>query len=318
VRKLFAAFLVAVILLGGNLIWRVWAQGPNTFCASNTACTVTALWNFTTGNLTYNGVAPAVLPINLAGGAGVVTGVLPGANMAATNLAGGNNPGGVSGTLPNANLTTQGTDANLLTSGTVSASTGVALCTDANHGATTSGCPGGASGFKIECTSVTPVTAANTVTKTALIASCTIPANDIGASQWFYVDAFGILGDTAAPSLTIELDLDAVIICSWSPSLATANNQPWAIHGWFNGITTGASGSVSGCSIQWMSSASGGGGSAGNLALVADDTTGVAAPPQTVTVDTTVSHVLALKVTWGVANSLNTITQNNLIVERLN
>ena len=48
----------------------------------------------------------------------------------------------MSGTLPNANLNTQGTDTNLLTAGTVSASTGVALCTDANHGATTSGCPG--------------------------------------------------------------------------------------------------------------------------------------------------------------------------------
>lgn len=34
----------------------------------------------------------------------------------------------------------QGTDTSLLTSGTISASTGVSLCTDANHGATTSGC----------------------------------------------------------------------------------------------------------------------------------------------------------------------------------
>lgn len=38
----------------------------------------------------------------------------------------------------------QGTDANVLTAGTVSASTGVPLCTDANHGATTSGCASGA------------------------------------------------------------------------------------------------------------------------------------------------------------------------------
>lgn len=34
----------------------------------------------------------------------------------------------------------QGTDTSLLTSGTISASTGIGLCTDANHGATTSGC----------------------------------------------------------------------------------------------------------------------------------------------------------------------------------
>lgn len=35
----------------------------------------------------------------------------------------------------------QGTDTSFLSSGTISASTGVSLCTDANHGATTSGCP---------------------------------------------------------------------------------------------------------------------------------------------------------------------------------
>ena len=150
--------LLAVILTLGVLFAA--AQG-NTFCSSSLPCTVSALWNFT-GGLQNNGVAVPVLPINLttqvtgtlpganyaqvnlaASGNGGVGGVLPGANMAATNLAGGNNPGGVSGTLPLANLTTQGTDTNLLTSGTVSASTGVALCTDANHGATTSGCTAG-------------------------------------------------------------------------------------------------------------------------------------------------------------------------------
>src|SRR6266852_8778225 len=101
-RKLFLAFLVVVILLGGDLIFHAWAQ-TNTFCASNLACTVSGLWNFTTGNLTYNGAAPAVLPINLAGGSGVVTGTLPGANYAQVNLAASGN-GGVGGTLPAANL----------------------------------------------------------------------------------------------------------------------------------------------------------------------------------------------------------------------
>ena len=51
----------------------------------------------------------------------------------------------VDGQLAATDLSTplQGTDANLLTSGTVSASTGVSLCTDANHGATTTGCASG-------------------------------------------------------------------------------------------------------------------------------------------------------------------------------
>jgi hypothetical protein len=148
--------LLAVVLGLGVLLA---AAQTNTFCSSNLPCTVSALWNYT-GGLQSGGVSVLTNPaslvtqvtgtlpganyaaVNLAAGNvnGGVTGVLPGSNMAAINLAGGNNPGGVTGTLPLANLTTQGTDTNLLTSGTVSASTGVALCTDANHGATTSGC----------------------------------------------------------------------------------------------------------------------------------------------------------------------------------
>lgn len=58
------------------------------------------------GSEINSGTVPsAQIPaINLAAsGNGGVTGVLPGANMAATNLAGGNNPGGVTGVLPPAN-----------------------------------------------------------------------------------------------------------------------------------------------------------------------------------------------------------------------
>ena len=45
VKKLFAAFLVALILLGGDLIFHAWAQ-TNTFCANNLACTVTGAYSF--------------------------------------------------------------------------------------------------------------------------------------------------------------------------------------------------------------------------------------------------------------------------------
>jgi hypothetical protein len=79
------------------------AAQTHTFCSSDQACTVSALWNYT-GGLQSGGANVATLPVNLAGGSGVVTGVLPGANMAATNLAGGNNPGGVAGTLPGSSM----------------------------------------------------------------------------------------------------------------------------------------------------------------------------------------------------------------------
>lgn len=46
-RKLFAAFLVAVIVLGGDLIFHAWAQ-TNTFCASNLSCSITGAWTYAT------------------------------------------------------------------------------------------------------------------------------------------------------------------------------------------------------------------------------------------------------------------------------
>jgi len=68
--------------------------------------------------------------VNFASGTGVFT--------CGTSTSGVTSVAGLTGVVPG-----QGTDANILTSGTVSASTGVTLCTDANHGATTSGCTAG-------------------------------------------------------------------------------------------------------------------------------------------------------------------------------
>lgn len=95
-----AILTAALLLIAGALVA---TPQTNTFCANNLPCTVSGAWNFT-GGLQNGGVNVPTLPINLAGGSGVVTGVLPGANMTATNLAGGNNPGGVSGTLPGASM----------------------------------------------------------------------------------------------------------------------------------------------------------------------------------------------------------------------
>lgn len=72
------------------------SQSANTFFAAP---------NGSPGNPTFRALVGADVPaVNLAAsGNGGVTGILPGANMAATNLAGGNNPGGVTGVLPVAN-----------------------------------------------------------------------------------------------------------------------------------------------------------------------------------------------------------------------
>lgn len=89
--------LTAVFLLFAAAV--VAAPQTNTFCASNLACTVSALWNFS-GGLQSGGVSVLTNPVNLGT---QVTGTLAGANYAAVNLASGNVNGGVSGVLPGAN-----------------------------------------------------------------------------------------------------------------------------------------------------------------------------------------------------------------------
>jgi hypothetical protein len=202
-----------------------------------------------------------------------------------------------------------GTGAKLMTAGTV-VGVGATLCTDVNLAASTSACPS-SSGFKVEGVNVTPVTVGNTVALTPLQA-VTIPANDIGVGQTFYLDASGIIGDTASPTFFVGLYLDGVLLSggSWAPVMAPANTQPWGIRVWFTGITTGVGGTVSGAIGLWQSTSSGG--------ALATNTIGAGSPPQTVVIDTTVSHLLELKIQWGTANALNTLSSNVTTVYRVN
>jgi hypothetical protein len=84
----------------------------------------------------------------------------------------------------------QGTDANLLTSGTVSASTGVPLCTDANHGATTSGCVSGI-----------PVTAVDLTGKTANVSATTLVTP--GANGFYRFSCFIVETANAGTTSTL-------------------------------------------------------------------------------------------------------------------
>ena len=225
---------------------------------------------------TIGGSAPAVLPINLAT---QTSGQINLATQVVGNLPVGNLNGG------------SGASSSTFWRGDGSWAT-----------------PAGATGYKLEGVNVTAVTVANTITLSPL-QGVTIPANDIGASQTFYVDAVGIIGDTAAPTFTVGVYLDGVAIAALTPALAAANTQPWGLRVWFTGLTTGTSGTVTGAIMLWQSTPSGGG--------IVTNTTGVGAPPQTVTVNTTVSHTLQLQVSWGTANTLNTITSNVMTVYRI-
>jgi len=91
-RKLFAGFLVAVILLGGVLIWRVWAE-TNIFCASNLPCTVSGAWTYS--SQLVSSMATGTAPFSIAS-----TTVTPNLNAALLNGATFAAPGPIGGTTP--------------------------------------------------------------------------------------------------------------------------------------------------------------------------------------------------------------------------
>jgi len=162
-------------------------------------------------------------------------------------------------------------------------------------------------GYKLEGTNIVPVTVANTTVATVL-QTLPIAANDIGVGQTFYFDASGIIGDTAAAAITIQVFLDAVEIDVGGAliQLATVNNQLWSLRGFFTGLTTGVTGTISDAQFTWASSVSGGGFKNNATALGA-----------AFNIDTTSAHNLTLKATWSTGNALNTITQNTFTCYRI-
>jgi hypothetical protein len=155
--------------------------------------------------------------------------------------------------------------------------------------------------FKFEGSNLVPVIVSDTVTLSPL-QSITIPANDIGIGQTFYLEASGQIGiQSTGDTISISIYLDSVLLSIATFGLAAANSQSWFLRGFFSGLTTGVTGTVTGCSFIWNSTPSGGGFQTPNTA---GDT------PQSVVVDTTSSHSLTIMVQWGQAKVNDTITEN--------
>ncbi len=158
--------------------------------------------------------------------------------------------------------------------------------------------------YKFEGVNQVPVTVVNTVVNTSLQV-ISIPANDIGIGQTFYFEAYGGVGCVTGPSspCTLTITLGGIAIGTFPFSFNTANNQTWFLRGFFSGLTTGVTGTVSGADCLWASSFSMNG-------PVIGTATGVGQPPASTVINTTIANNLGLSVQWGVANAANTITQN--------
>lgn len=188
----------------------------------------------------------------------------------------------------------QGTDSKLLSAGTIGGATAAPLCTDAQGGATTSGCTatvGSAAG----CTSTGPVVIVNNNAVQGLFV-CTVPANALGAGSLLAVDVTGVESTAVGQTIQFTANIGGGTSCSnFAPTFGVANNQPFYFWAKFAVLTAGAGGTG-----NWTCGFS----SVGNSLTVGGN--GVVGAP-TISVNTTVPNSLLVTVQMSVANAGNSV-----------
>jgi hypothetical protein len=255
----------ALLLIAGALVA---TPQTNTFCSNNLPCTVSGLWNFA-GGLQVGGVAVPTLPINLAT---QVTGTLPGANMAATNLAGGNTNGGVSGTLPGPSV-------------------GVFVASGASHAAGAVPDPGSSAGtthfLREDATWATIASGGSTVLNAQGDAGA-ITGTSSAATVYTYTLPGGTVANLKALRVTV----------GWSHSTGTANVS---YNLTLNGVTSGCNESVAtaggiNCTATFLNTGS-------TTGDVTSTSTGAGAAPAVALTGLAWSSSQVLKFTFNVANT---------------
>lgn len=189
----------------------------------------------------------------------------------------------------------QGTDAKLLTAGTVSGSAAATFCTDAFGGATTVGC-NPPTAANLGCTSIGP----NTIVNNNAIqnfASCSIPANSLSAGNLMVVDLTGIESTAAGQTITFTINIGGGTACSASGTAGVANNQPIGMWAKFAVLTSGAGGTGN-WNCGYAGSQSGGG---------MQGAVGIVGAP-TISINTTIANLLVIQVQMSVANAGNSAT----------
>lgn len=148
-------------------------------------------------------------------------------------------------------------------------------------------------GYMFLGSSVTQVSVADTTVLTPL-QNISIPANYIGVGQTFELEMFGEMTIGASgDSITLGLYLDSVSLCSMNFNLAAATAQGWHLRGLFTGLTTGATGTITGGYMEYGSTPSGGG---------YENSADSDSPAASITINTTVSHNLRVQVQWAQAH----------------
>lgn len=196
----------------------------------------------------------------------------------------------------------QGNSTKFQLAGTIGGATGASTCTDASGNITDSGCLG--SGLYSQAASVT---VANTITTTSIISatgaqgSVTLPANFFSApGVALKIRVWGIHSATGNPTIDWKVSIGGTtVLDTTAVTSGNSTNQAFDIDAVITCRTTGTTGTVMGQG-KYIE--------VGN-ALFPMSNTG------TQTINTTISNVIDINVTWGTASASNTITASNVVLQ---
>ena len=163
--------------------------------------------------------------------------------------------------------------------------------------------PAAPNNFKIENINSTPVSVSNTTTETTLM-SFTLPANELAAGQVLHLRASGIFStaSSGAENLTFKVKADSTVLGSLlQAQVASLTNQGWTVDINVICVTAGSGGTVE-----------------GQGTVIASTVAGLMANSATIALSTTVSHTISVTATMSVANAGNSVSQRQMVAERLN
>lgn len=147
-------------------------------------------------------------------------------------------------------------------------------------------------------------TAATSVVTTPAFGTITLPANYLTPGKTLRFQAYGQYANTATPTLTFQMFFGATGLNGCTHTTASGAGGFWRFSGTMTCNTTGASGAIS-----YNSHLSGSANSAGQNPFTTAQST------STVTVNTTTTNALDLKVQWSAASSSNLLTLHALTIE---
>lgn len=153
-------------------------------------------------------------------------------------------------------------------------------------------------------------TVSNTNSETDFNQNYTIPANDCTPGRVYRVTAQGTYGSASSGNLRLKLKLGTTVVTSTNSgqpgASQAADSRGWRVEAQITCITAGSSGSVEAHGFATIATTNGSSAQSREMFNTS-----------AITVNTTTSQTLQLSALWSVADSANTITMRQIIVEAI-